>query len=70
MRVAAFVIMLVLAVISVMEGNLALALAFGGVKAVIVGLAYMELSRSARAHLVGFSVFILAVTGALVLVVA
>jgi len=70
MRVVAFAIMVVLAVISVSEGNVVLALVFGGVKALLVGLGYMELGRSALPHMIGFIVFICAVTGALVFVTA
>ena len=54
MRALCFVTMLVLAVISVAEGNLLLALVFGGAKALLIGVGYMELSKSARVHMLGF----------------
>ena len=68
MRALCFVTMLVLAVISVAEGNLPLALVFGGAKALLIGVGYMELSKSARVHMLGFILFVVAVTGTLVLV--
>ena len=67
MRLGAFLVMIVLAIISVVEGQLALGLLFGGVKAILVGVGYMELRHAAREHLVGFVVAMLALTGGLVL---
>jgi len=68
MRLATFVCMAVLAIISVTEGHLALALGFAGVKAVLVGLGYMELRSAARVHMVSFSLAMFALAGGLVLV--
>ena len=65
MRVIAFVVMVALAVASVLEGSVALAVVFGGVKALIVGLAYMELRDAARPHALGFAAGMVALTGVL-----
>lgn len=67
MRVAAFLVMCALAVVSVIEGRLALGLAFGGAKAILVGVGYMELRHAARVHMAGFVAAMLALTGILVL---
>ena len=67
MRLATFLVMIALAIVSVAEGKLALALAFGGAKAILVGLGYMELRQAARVHMVGFVLAVLALTGCLVL---
>lgn len=66
MRRIAFAVMVVLAVVSILEGQLALALLFGGLKALIVGLEYMELRRAARPHAVGFTLGVVALTIGLV----
>ena len=68
MRLATFIVMAVLAVISVTEGNLRLALIFAGIKAVLVGVGYMELRSAAYVHLVGFSLAMFALTGVLILI--
>ncbi|MCA9536194.1 MAG: hypothetical protein KC593_21055 [Myxococcales bacterium] len=67
MRLATFVCMAVLAVISVTEDQLTLALAFAGVKALLVGVGYMELRSAARIHMVTFSLAMLALAAGLVL---
>lgn len=66
MRKVAFAVMIVLAIISILEGQLALALLFAGLKALIVGLEYMELRRAARPHAVGFALAVVALTVGLV----
>lgn len=69
MRMIAFAVMAALAVVSVIEGELALALVFAGLKALLVGLGYMELRGAARPHAVGFTLAMVALTGGLVAVV-
>jgi hypothetical protein len=65
-RKIAFAVMVVLAIVSILEGQLALALLFGGLKALIVGLEYMELRSAARPHAVGFVLAVAALTIGLV----
>ena len=67
MRLATFLCMAVLAFVSVTEDQLALALAFAGIKAVLVGVGYMELRSAARVHMVCFSLAMLALASGLVL---
>lgn len=69
MRFGAFVIMASLAVLSFAEGHIALGLVFGGIKALLVGLGYMELSRAARPHVVAYVGFVTALTTVLVAIV-
>lgn len=66
MRFAAYVLMIGLVLAAVATGNIALALALGGAKAVIVGLEFMELRHAARAHAVAFVIAMIALTGGLV----
>ncbi|MFW6067327.1 MAG: hypothetical protein ACOC97_03245 [Myxococcota bacterium] len=54
MRVAAYVAMVALVVWAVIVGDIALALAIGGTKTLVVGLEFMELRHAARPHLIGF----------------
>ena len=68
MRRIAFAVMVVLAIVSILEGQLALALLFGGLKALIVGLEYMELRRAARPHAVGFALAMIALTVGLIII--
>ena len=68
MRRIAFAVMVVLAIVSILEGQLALALLFGGLKALIVGLEYMELRRAARPHAVGFALAMIALTVGLIVI--
>ncbi len=69
MRVAAFLVMCALAVVSVIEGQLALALALGGAKAILIGAGYMELNQAARAHMAGFIAAVIVLTSVLLLIV-
>lgn len=69
MRTLSCLVMVLLAVVSILEGNVALALLFGGIKALIVGLGYMELREAARAHLLAYASGVAALTGVLVLLV-
>ena len=66
MRRIAFAVMVVLAIVSILEGQLALALLFGGLKALIVGLEYMELRRAARPHAIGFALAVIALSVGLI----
>ncbi|HEY8431440.1 MAG TPA: hypothetical protein VIL20_23830 [Sandaracinaceae bacterium] len=66
MRAFVYVILLALAVGSAVHGRIALALALGGAKAVLVGIEYMELRGAARAHAAGFVAGVLVLTGILV----
>jgi len=68
MRRIAFAVMVVLAIVSILEGQLALALLFGGLKALIVGLEYMELRHAARPHAVGFALAVIALTVGLIVI--
>ncbi|MGM0575503.1 MAG: hypothetical protein ACQEXJ_07210 [Myxococcota bacterium] len=67
MRAAAYLVMVALLLAAVASGQLVLALAIGGAKALVVGLEFMELRHAARAHAVGFVAWTVAVTGLLVL---
>ena len=66
MRVAVYLLMMLVAVIAVIEGEIALALALAGVKALLVGVGYMELRSAARSHMLGFAAAMAALTGLLV----
>lgn len=68
MRVAVYLVMMLVAVIAVIEGELALALALAGVKALLVGVGYMELRHAARSHMLGFAAGVTALTGVLVVI--
>lgn len=70
MRLAVYVVLITLAVVAVVHGQLALALAIGGAKAALVGLEYMELRQAARPHAIGFVLGMFAVTGVLVAMTA
>ncbi|MBK7073414.1 MAG: hypothetical protein IPH44_14040 [Myxococcales bacterium] len=54
MRAFAFVALLSLAGLSLAVGAFHLAVALAAVKAVVVGLVYMDLRHAHRAHAVGF----------------
>lgn len=69
MRLAAYVLMLVLLAAAMVSGDLRLALAAAGLKAIVVGLEFMELRHAARGHMVGFVLGIAAVAGLLVTLV-
>lgn len=68
MRILACVTMMLLAVVSVVEGSIALGLALAGAKALIVGFGYMELPRTALAHTIGFTASALMITGGLMII--
>lgn len=70
MRFAINVVLISLAVVAVVHGQLALALVIGGAKAALVGLEYMELRQAARPHAIGFVLGMIAVTGVLVALTA
>jgi hypothetical protein len=65
-RFAAYAILLVLVAAAVTVGHIGVALAIAGLKAVIVGLEFMELRQAARQHMLGFVAWSLAVTALLV----
>lgn len=67
MRAATWVLLVTLSCVSVASGRLHLALALAAVKAVVVGLEFMELRHAARAHLVAFVGFVGLVTAGLLL---
>lgn len=52
-RIAVYVVLVVLAIGAVVSGELAVALALGGAKALLVGAEYMELRQAHRAHALG-----------------
>ncbi len=58
MVLATYLILLLLAVASAVQGQLRVALVFAAVKAVLVGLEFMELRHAAREHLVAFVAFV------------
>lgn len=62
MRLAAYLVMVVLASVALATGEIALALSIGGAKALIVGVEFMELRHAAWPHLFGFGVFSVFVT--------
>ncbi len=66
MRALAFLTLLALAVASVAVGSLPVALLLAGVKAVVVGLVFMELHDAHRAHAVGFALAVALVIAVLV----
>lgn len=68
MRALVFVVCLSLVALSVFLGDLRIALAFAGVKSLLVGLELMEVRHAAWLHLVSFVGFVAILTGALTLV--
>jgi hypothetical protein len=70
MRLAAYLVMMLVVVISVIEGDIALALGLAGLKALLVGVGYMELRHAARPHMLGFAMGMAALTGVLVIIAA
>lgn len=61
MRAAILLLLLGLALLSAITGNLAVALALAVAKSLLVGVEYMELRHAHRAHLAGFVLFVVAV---------
>ena len=70
MRIAAFLLMCALAVVSVIEARLGIGLALGGAKAVLIGVGYMELNQAARAHMAIFIAAVVVITTVLLLLLA
>jgi len=62
MRAAVYLVLLALAVVTAFSEHFALALALGGVKALLVGAEYMELRHADLRHALGFGVGIIALT--------
>jgi hypothetical protein len=54
-RLAAYVVLVALAIAAVFAGELWIALVLGGAKALLVAFEYMELRHAARAHAVVFA---------------
>lgn len=69
MRIAVYVGLLMLALASVMVGELHVALALAGTKALLVGAEYMELRNAALPHAFGFALGIAVLVLALVALV-
>jgi len=70
MRFAVYLVLVVVAAIAAFSGNLLLALALGGAKALLVGVEYMELRTAARAHALVFALTIVAFVAGLGLIAA
>lgn len=56
MRLLAFATLLLLAGLSIAVGSFHLALVLAAVKAIVVGLLYMDLRHAHRAHAAGFAI--------------
>ncbi len=67
MRIAVWIVLVGASVGSVASGRLRVALALAALKALLVGLEFMELRSAAWPHLLGFVAFVLAVAGGLIL---
>lgn len=67
MRFAVFVLCLGLVAASLALGDLRIALALAGVKAVLVGFELMELRHASRLHLSGFAAFFVVLVAGLAL---
>lgn len=67
MRAATWGLLVTLSCVSVASGRLHLALALAALKAVAVGLEFMELRHAARLHLAAFLCFVGLVTAGLLL---
>lgn len=67
MRAATWGLLVTLSCVSVASGRLHLALVLAALKALAVGLEFMELRHAARAHLVAFIGFVGVVTAGLAL---
>lgn len=64
MRLAAYLVLVTLAASAALSGDLFVAIALGGAKALVVGAEYMELRRAARLHAIAFALAVAAlVTG-------
>lgn len=68
MRAAAFLVLMLLAGLSITVGSFHLALALAAVKAAVVGLVYMDLRHAHRAHAVGFALGVALLLAALAVV--
>lgn len=67
MRLATWLALVGLAVASVRAGRLDVALGLAGVKALVVGLEFMELRQAARLHAAAWALFVAALVGVLAL---
>lgn len=65
MRALVYGALLLLALVSISVGQLHLALALAGTKALLVGAEYMELRSAARPHALGFALVVVALVGVL-----
>lgn len=68
MRALVFAVLLVLAVAAALSGHVHVALALGGVKALLVGVEFMELRHAARRHALGFAALVAGLVLVLVLI--
>ena len=58
MRLVTWAFLIALSLASVASGRLQVALVLAGLKALAVGLEFMELSAAARLHALGFATFV------------
>ncbi len=65
MRAAAFLVLMLLAGLSITVGSFHLAVLLAAVKAIIVGLVYMDLRHAHRGHAVGFALGVAVLIAAL-----
>ena len=67
MRAVTYLIMVVLVSAALFTGQIVLGLIAGGIKALLVGLEFMELRHAARPHAVVYTLWVLAITGLLLI---
>lgn len=65
MQLVVWLALVSLSVLSVLSGHLHLALVIGGIKALLVGLEFMELRHAARVHAAGYALFLAVVLAVL-----
>lgn len=70
MRLITWLLLVALSLISVSAGRIDLALFLAAVKAVLLGLSFMELKDAARVHAVGYVAFVTVVAGVLAILVS
>lgn len=58
MRLLTWLALLALSIVSVLVGRLSMALALGALKALLVGLEFMELRHAARVHAAAYVLFL------------
>jgi len=69
MRAVVYLALLALALGAVLTGELRVALALAGTKALLVGAEYMELRSAARLHALGFAALIAVLVLVLIVIV-